>query len=56
MSLRVLDASGRAIEAKQQIEPNSSIQIGQSYPSGTFYTEVIQGNKRKVVQMIKARG
>ena len=56
MSLRVLDASGRAIEAKQQIEPNSNIQIGSSYPSGTFYTEVIQGNKRKVVQMIKARG
>ena len=56
MSIRVLDASGRAIEAKQQIEPNSNIQIGSSYPSGTFYTEVIQGNKRKVVQMIKARG
>jgi hypothetical protein len=56
MSIRVMDASGRAVDSKQQIEPNSTIQIGQSYPSGTFYTEVIQGNKRKTVQLIKARG
>ena len=56
MSLRVMDASGRAIDSKQQIDPSSTIQIGHNYPSGTFYTEVIQGNRRKVVQLIKARG
>lgn len=56
ISLRVMDASGRAIEAKQQLEPNSTIQIGNSYPSGTFYGEFIQGNQRKVLQLIKARG
>jgi hypothetical protein len=56
MSIRVTDASGRAIEAKQQIEPNSNVQIGFNYPSGTFFTEVMQGTKRKTVQLIKARG
>ena len=56
VNMRVMDASGRAIEAKQQLDPNSTIQIGYSYPSGTFYAEMIQGNKRKVVQLIKARG
>jgi PKD repeat protein len=56
INLRVMDASGRAIDSKQQIDPSSTIQIGYNYPSGTFYAEVIQGNKRKVVQLIKARG
>lgn len=56
ISLRVMDASGRAIDSKQKIEPNTTIQVGYQYPSGTFYGELIQGNKRKLVQMIKVRG
>ena len=56
ISMRVMDGSGRVVDAKSKIGANSTIQIGHNYSSGTYYAELIQGNKRKVVQLIKARG
>lgn len=56
VELRVMDGSGRVIDARSKIASNSSIQIGHNYSSGTYYAEMIQGTKRKVVQLIKGRG
>jgi hypothetical protein len=56
VNMRVVDAAGRVIEAKQQLAPNSTLQIGHSYGSGIYIVEMIQGNTRKAVQLIKARG
>ena len=56
VELRVMDASGRVIDAKSKIGANSTFQIGHSYSSGTYYAELIQGTKRKVVQLIKGKG
>jgi hypothetical protein len=56
VNMRVMDARGRVIDAKSKIGANSTIQIGHNYSSGTYYAELIQGNVRKVVQMIKGRG
>ena len=56
VSMRVMDASGRVVDAKSKIGSNSTIQIGHNYSSGTYYAELIQGAKRKVVQLIKGRG
>jgi hypothetical protein len=56
MNLRVLDGNGRVVDARSAIVPNTSLQIGHNYSSGTYYAEVIQGGQRKVVQLIKARG
>jgi hypothetical protein len=56
LNLRVMDASGRTIDAKSKVGSNSTIQIGHNYSSGTYYAEILQGTKRKVVQLIKARG
>ncbi|WP_026769939.1 HYR domain-containing protein [Asinibacterium sp. OR53] len=55
VNLRVMDASGRAIEARSGLHSNSSLQVGENYQSGTYFAEFIQGSKRKVVQLIKAR-
>ena len=55
VSLKVMDATGRVVEAKSGIVANSTIQIGQNYTSGTFYAEMTQGTKRKVVQLIKVK-
>ena len=52
----IMDASGRVVDAKSQIGSNSTIQIGHNYSNGTYYAELIQGTKRKVVQLIKGRG
>jgi hypothetical protein len=56
ISMRVMDARGRVVDAKTKIGANSTIQIGHNYASGTYYAELIQGTTRKVVQMIKGRG
>ncbi len=56
VNLRVMDGSGRVVDAKSKIGANSTFQIGHNYSSGTYYAELIQGTKRKVVQLIKARG
>ena len=55
VNLRLMDASGRAIEARSGLHSNSSLQVGENYQSGTYFAEFIQGSKRKVVQLIKAR-
>jgi hypothetical protein len=56
VDMRVMDAQGRVVDAKSKIGANSTIQVGSSYSSGTYYAELIQGTRRKVVQLIKGRG
>jgi len=56
VNLRVMDGSGRVIDARSKIGANSTFQIGHNYSSGTYYAELIQGTNRKVIQLIKVRG
>ncbi|MES2006130.1 MAG: T9SS type A sorting domain-containing protein [Bacteroidota bacterium] len=56
VELRVMDARGRVVDAKSKLGANSTFQIGYNYSSGTYYAELIQGTKRKVVQLVKGRG
>ncbi len=55
VNMRVMDAQGRVVDAKSKIGSNSTLQIGQGYSSGTYYAEMIQGTRRKVVQLIKEK-
>ncbi|SJZ53423.1 SBBP repeat-containing protein [Sediminibacterium ginsengisoli] len=55
VSLRIVDIYGRVVEARNGVQANSNIQVGQQLTSGTYFAEVIQGNERQVVQLIKAR-
>jgi hypothetical protein len=56
VNLRVMDGTGRVVDARSKLGANSTLQIGHNYSSGTYYAELIQGNTRKVVQLIKGRG
>ncbi|TAJ48987.1 MAG: HYR domain-containing protein, partial [Chitinophagaceae bacterium] len=56
VNLRVMDGSGRVVDARSKLGANSTLQIGHNYSSGTYYAEMIQGTQRKVVQLIKGRG
>jgi hypothetical protein len=55
LNLRVIDGSGKVIDARSKLGSNSSIKIGHNYISGIYYAEIIQGTKRKVVKLIKAK-
>jgi hypothetical protein len=56
VNIRVMDSRGRVVDAKSKVGANSTIQLGHDYTSGTYFAELIQGGRRKVVQLIKARG
>lgn len=55
IQLRVTDATGRMVEGRANNQPNSTIQIGHNYAPGTYFVELMQGNDRKVVQLMKIR-
>ncbi|WP_439516378.1 HYR domain-containing protein [Sediminibacterium sp.] len=55
VQMRITDATGRAVESKANLGANSTVQVGASFMSGTYYAEFTQGNQRKVVQLIKVR-
>jgi len=55
VTLRVVDASGRVIDSRAKIGSNSTIQIGHNYHAGNYFAELVQGNRRKVIQLIKVQ-
>jgi hypothetical protein len=53
LSLRVADAIGRTIERKAGIAPNSTLQLGHVYRPGMYIVEVVQGNERRLLKLVK---
>ncbi|WP_207492024.1 SdrD B-like domain-containing protein [Aridibaculum aurantiacum] len=51
-SLRVIDMAGRKIQ-ELNVVPNKIISIGNAYKKGTYFVEVVQGEERKVLKLIK---
>ena len=50
--LRVMDISGRIVETKN-LTSNQSIRVGDNYRAGMYFAEIMQGNERKIVKLIK---
>ena len=55
VNLRVVDMSGRVVDAKSALPSTGTVQIGQAYPAGQYFAEIIQGGQRKLIQLIKLR-
>ncbi|MDP3392963.1 LamG-like jellyroll fold domain-containing protein [Sediminibacterium sp.] len=55
VNIKVVDAAGRLVDAKAKQAANSTLQLGQNYATGNYFVEFIQGNQRKVVQLIKIK-
>ena len=53
IKLRVIDLLGRSVERMDNVSANQSIRIGSNYLSGTYFAEVIQGDKKVVIQLSK---
>ena len=54
VTVRVMDIYGRLVQLDQKIGANSTLRLGQKWAGGTYLVEVIQGDERKVVKVIKA--
>ena len=55
LQIRVTDASGRVLENYSNVSPYSVIKIGDKFINGVYFAQVIQGNKSKVVKLVKAK-
>jgi hypothetical protein len=55
VTLRVIDASGRVVDSRAKLGSNSTVQIGHNYQTGNYFAEFVQGNRRKVIQLVKIR-
>jgi hypothetical protein len=53
VSIRIRDISGRVIEKYEGIAPGSTLHLGHAWIGGSYFAEVIQGDQRTVVKMIK---
>ncbi len=55
VQLRIVDAAGRLVETKQGQSTNTTFTFGHKYKPGIYYVEVVQGNDRKTIKVIKAK-
>ncbi len=53
LQLRITDNLNRKVETKKAVSPNGTIRIGATYRPGIYYIEVIQGNKRVILKLLK---
>lgn len=53
ITMKVVDAQGRLLEQKSQLQANSTVQFGQTYAAGQYYVEYMQGVQRMVVSLLK---
>lgn len=55
VQIKVADAAGRIVDVKATQPANSTMQLGHNYQAGSYFAEIIQGNQRKVIQLIKVK-
>jgi len=53
LQLKVLDVLGRVVETKSNIEANSTITLGSKYSPGAYLVEVIQGDEKRKLRLLK---
>ena len=54
VSIKVTDISGRLIEAYEQVTSGRPLRLGQTWKSGIYFAEVVQGDQRRVLKLVKA--
>ena len=53
VNIRILDVQGREINRSGNISANSIIKLGDKLNTGFYLAEIIQGDERKIVKLVK---
>jgi hypothetical protein len=53
IAVTVTNVLGNILERKINIQPNSTIQIGDNYRSGIYFVEVMQNGKSEILKLVK---
>jgi hypothetical protein len=51
--VRILDVSGRLLKTFSELPSNYTLQFGTELKKGSYFAEVIQGEERKIVKLVK---
>jgi hypothetical protein len=54
VSVRIIDISGRVVEIHEKIASTGILRLGGGLKKGIYFAEVLQGNQRRAVKMVKA--
>jgi hypothetical protein len=53
MTIRVIDLFGKVIEMKRGLMAEQTFQLGANYRPGMYFIELTQGDKRRIVKVVK---
>ena len=53
ITVRILDMNGKVRSVQTQLSKTNSIKVGNNLLGGTYMAEVIQGNNRQTVKLVK---
>jgi hypothetical protein len=53
INLRIVDASGRAIAAFNNLAPGTTVETGRGWAGGMYFAEAVQNNKRVVKKLLR---
>ena len=53
ITIRVLDLQGRVLEQQISNSQNQPIKVGEGFRPGIYFAEIIQGNERKLIKLLK---
>jgi hypothetical protein len=54
LNIRVLNAAGQVIESKANVPVQGMVELGQRYPAGLYFVEVVQGQQRLTLKLVKS--
>src|SRR5688572_12226266 len=54
IKITVYDNMGRVIERKSSLSSNQIVRFGNSYNSGIYLVEIVQGTQKQIVKLVKA--
>ena len=54
VKIKVINIVGHTIAKYQKLPGNTTLQLGHNWESGSYFVEIVQGNQRKIIKIIKA--
>ena len=53
LSLKVMNAAGQLIEARNNLLSGEIIKLGNNYTPGSYFIQIVQGDQRRTIKLIK---
>ena len=53
VTLKIFDVAGRLLEVKTGLSANGTVKVAASYKAGIYFAELIQGNKKVRLKLLK---